>query len=502
MLLGSQEPTYLWHPPYADTLGAEAAALYETSGGVLDPWQRLALEIAMAVNPDRTWTCFEVAIIVSRQNGKGEVLIALELAWLFLFGEKLIIHSAHLFETIREHFLKIQAIIENTPAFSRRVATIKEGRGSEEIILKSGARLKFMSRKGGAARGFTGGKLVLDEAMYLDAGMMAAGLPTMATRRDAQVIYAASAGMKISTQLALVRRRGLRQDDGIGLLMWEAERAVYDERGQLTGGDDPADPRTHAKVNPAYGIRIDADAVRREAIALGGYESLEFGIERLGIGDYPEDDDRWEVISKDDYKRCTDLLSVFAPVAPRSRMLALAMQNGITTLAVAGRRLDGKIHFEVIARHRGSQWVIDKLMGSADVEHPILGQLGLWERLGRPMITTLHTDEAAETLIKFAEAIKDEVRPKELQKVVWPTQTEYTAACSALIEGMRRDKIVHIGQTSIENALAAAVKRVNLQGGWQWSREPSVEQAPIIAATLAVWLLETYGRRIPKSQIW
>jgi hypothetical protein len=518
-LLGSQEPTYLWHPPYADTLGAEAAALYEASGGMLDPWQKLALDVAMAVNPDRTWACFEVAIIVSRQNGKGEILIALELAWLFLFGEKLIIHSAHLFETIREHFLKIQAIIENTPAFLRRIDTIKEGRGSEEIILKCPcmrrqgglhkdwcsqilARLKFMSRKGGAARGFTGGKLVLDEAMYLDAGMMAAGLPTMATRRDAQVIYAASAGMKISTQLALVRRRGLRQDDGIGVLMWEAERAVYDERGQLIGGDDPTDPRTHAKVNPAYGIRIDADAVRREAIALGGYESLEFGIERLGIGDYPEDDDRWEVISKDDYKRCTDLLSVLAPVAPRSRMLALAMQNGITTLAVAGRRLDGKIHFEVIARHRGSQWVIDKLMGSADVEHPILGQLGLWERLGRPHVTALRSDESAETLIKFAEAIKDDQRADEHKRVIWPTQTEYTAACPALIEGMRRDKIVHIGQTSIENALAAAVKRINLQGGWQWSREPTVEQAPIIAATLAVWLLETYGRRIPKSQIW
>lgn len=518
-LLGSQEPTYLWHPPYVDTLGAEASALYEASGGVLDPWQKLSLDVAMAVNPDRTWTCFEVAIIVSRQNGKGEVLIALELAWLFLFGEKLIIHSAHLFETIREHFLKIQAIVENTPAFLRRIDTIKEGRGSEEIILKCPcmrragalhkdwcsqieARLKFMSRKGGAARGFTGGKLVLDEAMYLDAGMMAAGLPTMATRQDAQVIYAASAGMKVSTQLALVRKRGLRQEDGIGLLMWEAERAVHDECGQLVGGDDPADPRTHAKVNPAYGIRISATSVAKEARAMGGYETLEFGIERLGIGDYPEDDDRWEVISKEDYKKSTDLLSVLNDERPRQRMLAMAAQGGITTLAIAGRRLDGKVHFEVIARHRGSQWVIDKLMGSAELEHPILGRLGLWERLGKPMITTLRTDESAETLIKFADLIRDEMRPKDQQKVAWPTESEYTAGCAALIEGMRRDKIVHIGQQSIENALAAAVKRVNLQGGWQFSREPATEQAPIIAATLAVWLLEKYGRRIPKSKIW
>src|SRR6187401_2775239 len=102
MLMGSQEPTHIWHPPYELTAGPRAVALYELCGRVLDPWQKLALDVAMALNPDRTWLCFEFALIVSRQNGKGEVLIALELAWLFIFHEPLIIHSAHLFATARE----------------------------------------------------------------------------------------------------------------------------------------------------------------------------------------------------------------------------------------------------------------------------------------------------------------------------------------------------------------------------------------------------------------
>jgi hypothetical protein len=506
VLLGSQEPTYLWHPPYRDTLGAEAAALYEASGGILDAWQKLALDVAMAVNPDGTWAAFEIAIILSRQNGKGEVLIALELAWLFLFGEKLIIHSAHLFETSREHFLKMQAIIERTPSFSKRIEQVKEGRGSEEIVLKSGARLKFMTRKGGAARGFTGGKLVLDEAMYLDATMMAAGLPTMATRRDAQVIYAGSAGMKHSTQLALARKRGLRQDSGIALLMWEAERPAYDDRGRLESGDDPADPRTHAKVNPAYGGRISREAVEREALAMGGYDSQEFWTERLGIGDWPEDDERWEVISKEIWKSITDHDSmIFVPpgtAGRRSQMLGLDSEKGITTLSVAGKTATGKIHFEVIARHRGSAWVVNKLLDAPGVVRPNIGECDLWARLGRPRIAVLKNGEAAEVGLKLAELLKDDQRTQDDRRVVWPSEGEYAAACAAFVEHARTGASVHIGQQSLETAVAAASKRLNPEGGWRWARDVPAEQAPAISATLAVWALDKYGRRVPKSAVW
>jgi CDGSH-type Zn-finger protein len=518
-LLGSQEPTYLWHPAYKDTLGDAAIRLYESAGDLLDEWQKLALQVAMAVNPDRSWLCFEVAIIVSRQNGKGEVLIALELAWLFLFGEKLIIHSAHLFETSREHFLKVQAIIERTPAFLKRVEQIKEGRGSEEIILKCRcrapdgglhkptcdgvhARLKFMTRKGGAARGFTGGKLVMDEAMYLDATMMAAGLPTMATRADAQVIYTGSAGMKHSTQLALARKRGLRQEDGIALLMWEADRPVYDELGRLEGGDDPAAPSTHAKVNPAYGVRISRESVDREALAMGGYGTQEFWTERLGIGDWPEDGERWEVISKELWKKRTDYDSMIGPVGPRSHFLSIDSERGITTMTAAGKRLDGKIHFEVIARHRGTAWVLDKLFGESAEPHPTLGELNLWARLSRPRIACLKNAEAAEVGLKIAEHVKDDQRKLEDRRMVMPTEIEYAAACAGLVEALRTGTAVHIGQASLENAIGAASRRENPEGGWRWNRDVPVEQAPIIGATLATWAAEKYGKRVPKSQIW
>jgi hypothetical protein len=338
---------------------------------------------------------------------------------------------------------------------------------------------------------------------------MAAGVPAMATRGDSQIIYAGSAGMKHSTQMAAVRKRGMRGgDDSLGMMAWEINRPVYDEYGKLTSGDDPTDPRTHAKVNPAYGPpgmgRISALTVEREAKAMGGYESLTFWTERLGIGDWPEDDDLWRVISKDAWKAVTDHDSMIGPVKPRSHFLALAGQGGVTTLAVAGKRLDGKVHFEVIARHRGTAWVLDKLFGEDDAQnpHPIFGRLDLWARLGRPHIAALKNDEATEIALKIATHIKDDQRKSDDRKVIFPTEGEYAAGCAALVEGVRTRKLVHIGQQSTEKAVAAADKRENSEGGWRWHRDVPAEQAPIVACTLATWLAEKFGKRIPKSAVW
>jgi phage terminase large subunit-like protein len=492
VLVGSQMPTYLWVPAYEDTLGDEAIALYEQSGGVLDEWQRFALRTALALDPTGGPACFEFAIILSRQNGKNEVLMALELAWLFLFNEALIIHSAHLFETSREHFLKMRMLIEMNAVYKRRVAKITESRGAEEFLLKSGARLKFFTRKGGAGRGFTGGKLVMDECMYLDATMMAAGLPTMATKPEAQVVYTGSGGMKHSTQLASVRKRGYQASKGreqgdpaLALLAWEAQKAIYNEHGELVGGDDPANPRTWAKTNPAYGPpglgRISPAYVRREAAALGGFHSVEFGTERLGIGDYPEDDEKWEVIDKDTWQRAANSEGTIAHDSQRILAIDGDLSRGITTLGVAGLQVGGRKHFEVAARHRGSAWAVEKLLGKG--RHDVYGELDLWERLGKPIVVALKNGAAAD--------VADRLRKRGVT-VESPTDMEYGVACSALVEDIKVGNAVHIDQASMNAAVGAAEKRENVEGGWRWSRDVPTDQAPIVVGTLSLWGLENF----------
>lgn len=475
VLLGRQEPTYLWVPDYATTAGLEVIEMAKDAGLILDPWQQLLIMHAFAEDAWGAWLCFEIAIIVSRQNGKGSILEAVELAWLFLFGERLIIHSAHLFETSREHFLRISTLIQMNPDFDNRVKRMREGRGAEEIELKDGARLKFMTRKGGAGRGFTGDKTVMDEAMYLDAGMMAAGLPTMATRPNAQVWYTGSAGMRHSTQLGAVRRRAYaRNDPSLMYAEFTADKAVYDDQtGELIGGDDPTAPETHAKVNPGYGPhgvgRITSKYIANEMRALGGGDSVEFGTERLGIGDWPESDDAWLAIGKDRWGDAHDATSTIPAAARVSYGVDADPDRMIGTIMVYGVRADGVGHMETIAQHRGLAWIIGWF---TDADHP--------ERARNRAVGMLRNGAAAALIAALIDAGL---------AVHCPSEIEYARACGDLHTSLsERKDLVHLGQKSLTTAAAGARMLRNREGGWIWDRDVPADQSTLVGATVARWV--------------
>ena len=103
----------------------------------------------MAVDDEGRWLHFEFGINVARQNGKGAVLEARELAMLFLTGERLGVHSAHEFKTSQEHFRRVKSLIQNTPALDAQVKRNPYGKqvgyrhshGEESIELQNGNRL-------------------------------------------------------------------------------------------------------------------------------------------------------------------------------------------------------------------------------------------------------------------------------------------------------------------------------------------------------------------------
>jgi hypothetical protein len=171
--------------------------------------------------PFGKWAAFEVALVVPRQQGKGSVLEALELAALFLADPDapppLILHSAHEFKTSAEHFRRVRDLVEGT-SFAKQVRIIRTAAGAEAIELHSGARLRFVTRSGGSGRGFSADLVVIDEAYNLTAESMAAVLPTMAARPNPQIWYTSSAGMVASEQLAHIRERGSRRRPVAGLL--------------------------------------------------------------------------------------------------------------------------------------------------------------------------------------------------------------------------------------------------------------------------------------------
>lgn len=294
LLVGDQQPRISWLPPFdADSSGRNAVALAGEAGLALDPWQQLVLEGGLRRCGGK-WAAFETALIVARQNGKGAILEALELAALFLFPDvRLILHSAHEFKTAAEAFLRIRGLIEDNPDFDSQVARIRTAAGAEAIELKDGKRLRFVARSSGSGRGFSSDLVILDEAYKLGDQEMAALLPTLSARPDPQVWYTSTAGFPTSAQLGLVRGRGVKGGDpSLAFFEWSVDETDY----------DPADPRCWAQANPGLGIRITEEYIAKERAALS---PAEFARERLSIGDYPAAAGGWETISEDAWSNCS-----------------------------------------------------------------------------------------------------------------------------------------------------------------------------------------------------
>jgi len=427
------------------------------AGLFLDEWQQWTLDQALGRRDDRKWSAFEVAVIVSRQNGKGAILEALELAALFLddFDCNLILHSAHEFKTAAEAFLRIRTLLADNPLFMRRVSRIRTGYGTEAVELKNGKRLRFIARSKGSGRGFAADLVLLDEAYNLGDEEMAALLPTLSTRPNPQVWYTSTAGMETSVQLGRVRERGLRGDDkSLAFFEWSVNEAGY----------DPADPVAWAQANPGLGIRISHEYVGRERAAL---PPEVFARERLGVGLYPTDlADAWQVISREAWAECLDARSV--PDDPVC-FAADAMPGGShAAIGVAGRRADGLLHVECPGElHRpGTAWVVPKLL-------EMIGKHG-------PCGVVIDSTGQAGHLAGELEAAGVEVTK--------PSAREAAQACGQFFEAVTDSGTLrHRGDEPLMRALGGAQSRP-LADAWAWARRSAaVDISPLCAVTLAAW---------------
>jgi hypothetical protein len=292
------EPQHLWVPPRRGSYGDEAADLIADCGRPLDPEQRADVDAQLSYGPGGRWVALESAIIEPRQNGKtGGELVPATLFDFFLLKPDRIVWTAHLFRTARDAFMDFVSLIYATAFLSRRVKKISYANGEESIELHSGAKLEFLARSKGGGRGLGGKRVVMDEALFLEADAMAALLPTLSARSitgDPHIMYASSAGLATSSHLRLLRDRGRRGGDPS--LIW-VERCASGswedpaceqgtECGHQVGTPGCAldNEKFWRQANHALDRRISVEYIRSERRAL---EPRDFGRERLGWWDDP-----------------------------------------------------------------------------------------------------------------------------------------------------------------------------------------------------------------------
>lgn len=209
------EPTFLHAPEYVETFGPIVSDLCARAGFAPDPEQELILDLTFAIKPDGSSAAFEVDLVGPRQNFKTGVLKMMELGWLYVTKQRLIIHSAHELSTTEETFRETADLIESAPFLSRHLAPTKSdrpgittGNGKWSIELQGDRRIKYRARRNTGGRGLTGDKVVLDEAFALLPSHVGSLYPTLAAVPDPQVVSASSAGLLESEILRDKRERG------------------------------------------------------------------------------------------------------------------------------------------------------------------------------------------------------------------------------------------------------------------------------------------------------
>ena len=462
LLFGAQRPRHLWVPEYDDTAGAEAIELAESAGLVPDDWQRFVITEMLGEREDGKWSAFQVALEVARQNGKGGVYEIRELAGLFLFGEKLLIHTAHDYKTAEQALNRMEAILQGAPDLWRKVRTVKRSHGQEGIYLKTGQELRYATRTKSSGRGFTCDFLGMDEAMEISPAMHATMFPTMTARPKAQILYAGSAvdqtTMSNGGVFAGLRERGIAGGDPrLAYFGWSAP---FDRPGDITD-EDARDPANWAAANPAFGIRISADYVEMEQRALG---SRGFAVERLGVGDWPSTDENAEsIISTGTWRALADGQSRI--VGPVSFAFDVTPSRDAAAICAAGLREDGLAHVEVVAHRPGTSWVparLAELQKAHDAAGVFYGKNSPAAALA----------VAVETVGVEAEGLGggDEAR-----------------ACGAFLDAVNDARLRHGGTDELAAAATGAGKRP-VGDAFAWSRKASsVDISPLVACTLALW---------------
>lgn len=506
MLLGSQQPRYLYVPPSAvsSAAGEEAAELARSAGLGLDEAQETALKAGLSERKGGKWAAFEVGYVMPRQNGKNNTVAARQLGGLYLFGDELQTHTAHRSDACLEQFRRIRPLIEtiNHTIGNRRLKLkkITETNGQEAFELMSGQRLQFKARSKESGRAFTATTVYLDEAMRLtDLGSLLPTMSALSVTGNPQIWYSSSAPLpKVESDIlrSLCRRgrraaRGESREHRLAYIEHCASedpgpRPDVDEDGKEL--DEDSEEVQHwlarwrlalVEANHALGVRIGEEFCETERLTLTPHEV--FARERLGI--FPEDVNATEAaIDEADWKTCA------APQSKTTGPLVLAFDVSVdrkwAQIGVAAASTEGGTHVEIIENRRGTGWVIDRLLELQQAHTPT----AIVCHPGGPAGGLIPEAEKAGLVLGLPDPDPEKAKAGKVKAI---SQTDYTQACEAAYDAIAEHRWRHINQPELTIAATGAGKRP-VGDAFVFDRRGIVDISPFLTVTLAAW---AFGRR-------
>lgn len=449
--MGSQEPSVRVAPEYLRSDGLSANRILRVGGLILDPWQSDILDDWMGLTPAGKWASKTCGGSVPRQNGKTGLVAGRAEAGMIMYNET-VIYTAHLQKTATETFEEMAAFFDSDK-LRKYLKDIKTALGREQIILKSGAKVKFLARTRNGGRGQHGDLLIIDEAQEIDEEQQASFLPAISASLNPQTIYVGTPPDENADGTVF---RGIRKKatDGATKTTSWFEFSVP-EIGNVF------DKKRWAATNPALGRRILLSTIEGEVEQMSPDT---FARERLGWwtpvvsqrDDLAISEDVWERCSSDELK----------PEGKTAYGIKFSADGSEVCLCGAVIPKDGPARITLIERKPtglGIQWLADWLN----------------ERYKKASCVVIDGRNGVDVLV-------DKITGtwKYKGSVIRPSAKDVIAAVSLLVNSLNEETVTWYSQQEMLRESAVTSIKRPIGGGWGFGGDNS---APIEACALALW---------------
>lgn len=466
--------------PERATYGPKLAEIAAAMGKPFQPWQHYVANTAMEVDPVTGRLVYGIiTLTLPRQQGKTCLTIPLMTHRCLAWPRQTVIYTA---QTKGDALIKLrddhEPLLAESVYADRYTATWNNN--DPHLSWANGSRWGVQPTTKKSGHGPTLHLGVCDEAWsQTDSRVDQAWLPAMMTT-DSQMWLPSTAGTDESTYFNEKVQQGRDAVDS-GLVT-----DVAHFEWSAPPGADPLDPAVWRTCMPALGHTVTEAKIRQAQRTLSD-RPKEFARAYCNISQLAETSA--SVIDMDVWESLAD---------PRSRVgtlvalgVEVAYDRSCASVAVVGRRADGRMHVEIIKHEAGTKWVVPYLVVRARRWRPC----GIGIDLGGPA-GSLRSALAAARFTVWSDTMEPREAGKALLTV--PTLREYAGASAEFYDAIgtaakpRRD-LVHLGaeaQPQLSKACAGARWRP-LGDAQAWGRKGNAEISPLVAATLARWVYQT-----------
>lgn len=465
---GNQKPRIDIYKDGDIWLADKVIQLLEHYGIRLLLWQRMILYKWMAVELNDAgqwvWCNPECGLLVPRQNGKSELLIARIVGGMVFLGEALI-YTAHSDKTVDEIKRRVQRFFYDAEEEIRDMLTDefdKEPKSLDYVELRNRGRCQFRTRTRTGGLGTTNDTLLLDEDQEETDAQQEALLPTISASKsqNQQTIRVGTPPSGGSAGTVFLRVRKAVLDGKDTETCWQ-EWSVETIR-------DPSDEDAWYEANPSLGYFLLVAAVRNESkkMAVDSFNKMRLGwiagVENMRA----ISDEQWSPLAIPKVELPENPSLVYA--------IKFAPDASSVSLAVGVNMDDGKVHVEIVERKpmsAGTSWLVRFLMDN-----------NRWRKANKIII-----DGAAGTQLLLEELLRSE--PKMTKRILTPNAREAGAAYGAFHNAVENKLLTHYNQPALNLSIRTVKKRsIGKDGMYGYaSMNPDIQSDPTEAAAFAYY---------------